>query len=204
MDLNERLLRQIEFSDTLDGLKTVLRRNLIMDGSRRENSAEHSWHMSVMSMFLMEYAPDGVDQCHVMKMMLIHDVVEIDADDTFCYDTKGYEDKAEREQAAADRIFGLLPEDQERGMRALWDEFEACETLDARFANSLDRFQVLLQNMQTGGGTWSLYNIPKSRVLVRMGQVQQGAPKLWPVVLEMLDRAVRQGMLVDDTSEADR
>jgi putative hydrolase of HD superfamily len=133
-----------------------------------------------------------------MKMMLIHDVVEIDADDTFCYDTKGYEDKAEREQAAADRIFGLLPEDQQREMRALWDEFEACETLDSRFANSLDRFQVLFQNMQTQGGTWRIYDIPKSKVLGRMGQIQDGAPRLWPVVLEMLDEAVEQGFLVAD------
>ncbi|KAB1442833.1 HD domain-containing protein [Pseudodesulfovibrio senegalensis] len=196
--MDERFARQIEFSNTLDSLKTILRRNLIMDGSRRENSAEHSWHMSVMAMFLMEYAPDGVDQLHVMKMMLIHDVVEIDADDTFCYDTKGYEDKAEREQAAADRIFGLLPEDQQREMRALWDEFEACETLDSRFANSLDRFQVLFQNMQTQGGTWRIYDIPKSKVLGRMGQIQDGAPRLWPVVLEMLDEAVEQGFLVAD------
>lgn len=196
--MDERFARQIEFSNTLDSLKTILRRNLIMDGSRRENSAEHSWHMSVMAMFLMEYAPDGVDQFHVMKMMLVHDVVEIDADDTFCYDTKGYENKAEREQAAADRIFGLLPEDQQREMRALWDEFEACETLDSRFANSLDRFQVLFQNMQTQGGTWRIYDIPKSKVLGRMGQIQDGAPRLWPVVLEMLDEAVEQGFLVAD------
>lgn len=198
MEFDEDLKKRLEFSNTLDNLKQVLRRNLIMDGSRRENSAEHSWHMGIMAMFMTDYAPAKVDVLHVTQMMLIHDVVEIDAGDTFCYDAKGYEDKAAREQAAADRIFGLLPEKEGTMMRALWDEFEACETTDARFANSLDRFQVLLQNMNTQGGTWRIYDIPKSKVLIRMGQVQQGAPALWPVVLEMLDQAVEQGFLVDD------
>lgn len=199
MAIDERLRRMMEFSDTLDDLKRVSRRNLIMDGSREENSAEHSWHMAVLCMFMQEYAPQGIDQFRAMKMMLVHDVVEIDAGDTFCYDEQGYEDKAEREQAAADRIFGLLPEDAGREMRGLWDEFEACETPEAGFANALDRFQVLRQNLRTGGGTWPKYGIPKSKVLVRMGQIRTGAPRLWPVVLELLEGAVRDGILEDDS-----
>ncbi len=199
MAIDERLQQMMDFSDTLDQLKSVYRKNLIMDGSREENSAEHSWHMAILCMFMDEYAPEKIDQFRAMKMMLIHDVVEIDAGDTFCYDEKGYEDKAEREQAAADRIFGLLPEEMGRELRALWDEFEECETPEAAFANALDRFQVLRQNLRSDGGTWRLYDIPKSRVLVRMGQVREGAPKLWPVVLELLDGAVRDGILKDDT-----
>lgn len=197
--MDDRLMQQIAFSNTLDGLKSVLRRNMLMDSSRRENSAEHSWHMAVLSMVMLEYAPQSVDPFHAMKMMLIHDVVEIDAGDTFCYDTAGYEDKAEREQKAAQRIFGLLPKEQCHSLRALWDEFEACETAEAKFANALDRFQVLMQNMESNGGTWPLYGIPKSKVLERMAAVQEGAPALWPVVLSMLEKAVAQGVLEDDT-----
>lgn len=199
MIIDERLRQVMEFSDTLDELKRVYRKNLTMDGSREENSAEHSWHMAILCMLMDDYAPAGIDRAKAMKMMLIHDVVEIDAGDTFCYDEKGYEDKEDRERAAADRIFGLLPADLECEMRALWDEFEECVTPEAGFANSLDRFQVLRQNLKTEGGTWRLYGIPKSKVMVRMGQVETGAPKLWPVVLELLDKAVRDGILRDDT-----
>lgn len=199
MAIDERLQRMMDFSDTLDELKSVYRKNLIMDGTREENSAEHSWHMAVLCMFMDEYAPQDIDRLRAMKMMLLHDVVEIDAGDTFCYDEKGYRDKAEREQAAADRIFGLLPPEVGRELRALWDEFEAGETSEAAFANSLDRFQVLRQNLRSKGGTWRLYDIPKSKVLGRMDQIRIGAPRLWPVVLELLDNAVRDGLLKDDT-----
>lgn len=202
MAIDERLQQMMEFSDTLDDLKSVYRKNLIMDGSREENSAEHSWHIAILAMFMDEYATQELDQLRTMKMLLIHDVIEIDAGDTFCYDEQGYEDKEERERAAADRIFGLLPDGPAGELRGLWDEFEECATPEAMFANSLDRFQVLRQNLKTKGGTWRLYNIPKSKVLVRMGQVREGAPALWPVVMELLGRAVAEGMLTDDTVES--
>lgn len=192
---NHRLEQQIAFIERLDQLKRVLRHNLVMDESRRENSAEHSWHAATMVMVLSEYAPQAMDQVRVQQMLLLHDVVEIVAGDTFCFDIEGNKDKDERERRAADQIFGLLPSDQNRQMRALWDEFEAGITVEARFANSLDRFQVLLQNVNTRGGTWRIHNIDKGRVIQRMLPIKQGIPALWPVVEHYIEQACSQGVL---------
>lgn len=192
---NHRLEQQIAFIERLDQLKQVLRKNLVMDESRRENSAEHSWHAATMVMVLSEYAPQAMDQARVQQMLLLHDVVEIVAGDTFCFDIEGNKDKDERERRAADQIFGLLPSDQNRQLRALWDEFEAGLTVEARFANSLDRFQVLLQNVNTRGGTWRIHNIDKARVIQRMLPIKQGIPALWPVVEHYIEQACGQGVL---------
>jgi putative hydrolase of HD superfamily len=182
-----RLRSQLEFIAELDKLKLILRRISVIGGSRLENSAEHSWHLGVMVPLLAEYAAEEVDVTRVMKMLLFHDVVEIDAGDTFCFDEEANLDKEEREIRAADRLFGLLPEDQAAELRRAWDEFEAGETAEARFANALDRFQGLMMNHGNKGGTWLEYGITREQILKRMDPIREGAPALWPFVLEVVD-----------------
>lgn len=194
MQIN-RLTQQIQFIIEIDQLKQVMRQTLLTDGSRRENSAEHSWHLAVMASVLAEYAPEGVDIFHAIKMLLIHDLVEIDAGDTFCYDVQGNDGKAEREVQAALRLFGLLPADQGSELRLLWDEFEAGETTTAKFAAALDRIQPLLHNQQTQGGTWRIHGIRRDQVMKRVAVVETGAPELWPFVLQLIDDCVTAGYL---------
>ena len=146
----DRFEQQLRFIVEIDRLKNVLRRTLLTDASRRENSAEHSWHIALMAPLLAEHACEPVNVERVMRMLLVHDIVEIDAGDTFAYDANGNADKAERERRAADRLYGLLPDDQARELRAAWEEFEAAESAEARFAHALDRLQPLLQNLQIG------------------------------------------------------
>lgn len=191
----DRLAQQIQFIIEIDKLKGILRQTLLMDGSRRENSAEHSWHLAMMAVLLIEYAPVGVDLLDVIKMLLLHDLVEIDAGDTFCYDLQGNETKAEREMQAATRLFGLLPKDQGAELRAIWQEFEAQETAAARFAAALDRLQPVLHNQQTRGGTWQLHQINRSQVERRVSPIETGAPELWPFVQNLLDDCVAAGYL---------
>ena len=199
MQIN-RLTQQIQFIIEIDRLKQVIRQTLLTDGSRWENSAEHSWHLAVMAIVLAEYAPEGVDIFHVIKMLLIHDLVEIDAGDTFCYDVQGNESKAAREAQAALRLFGLLPADQGSELRLLWDEFETGETPTAKFAAALDRIQPLLHNQQTQGGTWRIHGIRRDQVMKRLASVETGAPELWPFVLQVIDDCVTAGYLKDDTA----
>ncbi|MBN3947055.1 MAG: HD domain-containing protein [Nostoc sp. NMS7] len=194
MQIN-RLTQQIQFIIEIDQLKQVMRQTLLIDGSRRENSAEHSWHLGVMAIALAEYAPEGVDLFHAIKMLLIHDLVEIDAGDTFCYDVQGNHSKAEREAQAALRLFGLLPADQGSELRLLWDEFEAGETPTAKFAAALDRIQPLLHNQQNGGGSWRIHGIRRNQVIKRVAPVETGAPELWPFVLQLIDDCVTAGYL---------
>lgn len=190
-----RLSQQIDFILEIDKLKQILRQTSLTDGSRRENSAEHSWHLAMMAIALTEYAPQPINQLRVVKMLLLHDLVEIDAGDTFCFDTQANLDKADREQQAADRLFGLLPDDLQKEFRYLWEEFEAAETPDAQFARALDCFQPLLHNYQNGGGTWKQYGITRDRVLWRMQSIQTGAPALWPYVEGVIERAIAAGYL---------
>ncbi|MDT8419727.1 MAG: HD domain-containing protein [Desulfuromonadales bacterium] len=192
-----RLKQQIAFIERLDHLKQVFRQNLVMDESRRENSAEHSWHIASMALVLAEYAPPQVDQLQALKLLLLHDVIEIEAGDTFCFDLEGNRDKLERERLAAEQLFGLLPEDLAAEFRSLWDEFEAGESPEARFSNALDRFQVLLQNLNTRGGTWRIHGIEKARVVQRMLPIRDGAPALWPVVEHYLEEACASGILAE-------
>lgn len=192
---NPRLQQQIAFVVEIDRLKQVLRQTLLMDASRRENSAEHSWHLAMMALVLAEYAPAEVDIQRAIHQVLIHDLVEIDAGDTFCYDTAANNDKADREQQAADRIFGLLPGAIAQDLRQLWDEFEAQATPTARFAASLDRIQPLLHNWQTGGGTWKQHGISRAQVMQRMAPVKTGAPELWPFVVEVIEQSAAAGYL---------
>lgn len=190
-----RLAQQIQFIVEIDFLKRVLRQTLLTDGSRQENSAEHSWHLAMMAIVLTEYAPADVDMLQVIKMLLIHDLVEIDAGDTFCYDVQSNQDKAARESLAATRLFGLLSEEQGVELRALWSEFEAQETATARWAKALDCLQPLLHNQQTQGGTWRLHGITRNQVLERMRSVEKGAPALWPFVQQVIKDCVVAGYL---------
>lgn len=188
--MEQRLKQQMKFIAEIDKLKNVERRNSLIDGSRRENTAEHSWHIAMLAVVLAEYSNEPVDVLHVVKMLLIHDIVEIDAGDTFCYDDVAGMDKEEREQAAADRLFGLLPEEQGREFRALWDEFEARETAEAKFANALDRVQPVLLNASSGGGTWKEYNVSKEQVFQRNLPIQDGSTTLWEVAKKLIEDAM--------------
>lgn len=179
--------RQLAFIAELDKLKRVTRVTRLMGGRRRENSAEHSWHIATMAHLLREYAPEGIDLSRVILMLLVHDVVEIDAGDSPAFGASANADKEERERRAADRLFGLLPDDQASECRSLWDEFEEQGTPEARFAASLDRFQGLLQNWHNGGGTWVEFDVSRERILERMAPVRDGAPALWPLVLRALE-----------------
>jgi putative hydrolase of HD superfamily len=185
---------QLRFVRELDRLKSVLRRTALVDRSRRENSAEHSWHLAMMTLTLGEYAEPGTDLARVVELLLVHDVVEIDAGDTFAFDVAANADKAARETAAAERIFGLLPDDLARQFREAWNEFEAGETPESRFANALDRLQALVQNDAAGdGGTWRANGVTREAVLRRMAPIRDGAPALWPVVLNAVARASAAG-----------
>lgn len=191
----DRLAQQIQFIIEIDRLKTILRQTRITDDSRRENSAEHSWHIAIMAFVLIEHAPEGTDLLRALKMLLIHDLVEIDAGDTFCYDVEGHLDKAEREQLAADRIFGLLPSDQALELRTLWDEFEAQETVTAKFAASLDRLQPILLNRQNQGGTWKQHQITQAQVMKRIAPIETGSPPLWTLTQQVIDECVAAGYI---------
>ncbi len=192
----DRFRQQIEFILEVDKLKNVLRKTILMDRSRRENSAEHSWHIALTVLILSEYTKDSdVDMFRVMKILLIHDLIEIDAGDTYCYDDQGRQDQAQREKKAADRIFNLLPADQATALRELWDEFEERKTPESRFANALDRLQPFLHNYFTEGQTWQENNIKSAQVKSRMRPVDDGAPVLWNYVSSLIDDGVKKGFL---------
>ena len=175
-----RLDAQLAFLAEGDRLKSVLRATTLHDASRRENSAEHSWHVMLHALVLAEHAARPVDVSRVLTMLLLHDLVEIDAGDTPIHGDHDPAEQEAREQAAADRIFGLLPEDQRDGLRAIWEEFEAAESDDAVFAKSIDRVQPVLSNLASGGGTWPEYNVTPEQLETRVGtKVSRGAPALW-------------------------
>lgn len=194
----ERLKKQIEFILEVDKIKNIFRMTKIHDGSRRENDAEHSWHLTLMAFLLSEYSKaDNIDILKVMKMCIVHDIVEIDAGDTFCYDVAGNLDKLEREQKAAERIFGLLPEDQGMELKALWEEFDAMETPEAKYAAALDRLQPVMLNYLNNGGTWREHHITKEQVVKRNSRIEEGAPELWKFASELIDEAITKGLLAD-------
>ncbi len=172
----ERLNKQMQFIIEIDKVKSILRQNFLADGSRRENDSEHSWHLAMMVVILSEYFK-GADMLKTVKMVLIHDLVEIYAGDTFAYDEQGYLDKDEREQAAADRLFALLPRDQASEYRDLWDEFERMDTGEAIFAAAVDRIQPLLMNSESGGKMWKQHKVTKEMVLKRNKLVLEDAPE---------------------------
>ena len=192
---NARLAQQLAFIVEIDRLKGIIRRAPLIDGSRRENSAEHSWHLALMAMVLAEYIDEPVDVGRTIRLVLVHDIIEIDAGDTFAYDLSGYADKAEREERAAGRIFGLLPGDQAAEFRALWDEFEAGRTAEARFANALDRLMPLLHNYLNEGGVWRENGIGADKVRQRMAPVEQVSAELGELVESFVQAAVEHGYI---------
>lgn len=192
----DRLARQMAFVAEIDRMKTILRQTWLLDSSRRENDAEHSWHIAVMALVLAEHAERPVDIGRVIRMMLVHDLVEIDAGDTFIYDDAGHADKEARERAAADRIFGLLPPGQGADLRALWDEFEARDTDDARFAAALDRLQPLFHNCMTEGKAWRQHGVTADRVRkLNRERIEAASPALWRYASRLIDEAVAKGHL---------
>ncbi|MCM3878616.1 MAG: HD domain-containing protein [Vicinamibacterales bacterium] len=191
----DRLAQQIAFLAEADKLKGILRRTPLIDDSRQENSAEHSWHLLLVAIVLREYADPALDLYRVLEMATVHDLVEIDAGDTFAYDTAGIETKAEREQAAADRIFSLLPSDQRDRFRLLWEEFEAHRTPEACFANAIDRFQPLLQNAHSGGGSWRTHDLNRAQVIKRMAPIETAMPGVWPAVVKVVDTFCATGVI---------
>ena len=193
--MHDRLKQQLDFLLEIDRLKEVLRQSYICGGLRKENSSEHSWHLAVMAIVLAGYAGNAVDIMRVVKMALVHDLVEIDAGDTFCYDDAGNADKAAREAAAADRIFGLLPHDQGRELRSLWEEFEARATPDARFAAALDRLMPIMHNYASRGKTWREHGVAAALVLERNRHIEDGSAQLWAFAKSLIEDAIEKGWL---------
>lgn len=191
-----RIEKQLRFLVEVDKLKNVLRQTLLIDKSRRENDAEHSWHFALMAMMLQEYAGSTeVDITRVLKMALIHDLIEIYAGDTFAYDDQGNYDKEARERASADKLFAIPPEDQGRELRALWEEFDRMETPDAKYAASIDRLQPLIHNYYTEGHTWKIGPVTSDKVYKRMAPIREGMPGLWPVVEHIIEDSIQKGYL---------
>ena len=194
-EINERLEKQLRFMLELDKMKNLYRQTYVLHEERKENDAEHSWHLAVMAFLLSEYSNLPVDTPRVMKMVLLHDVVEIDAGDTYCYDAEGNSSKAEREKKAADRLFGLLPDDQRDEFRAMWEEFEGNSTPDAKFANLLDHLQPLVLNYTKGGISWQEHGIYKDQVENRNKDSADASLELSTLISSIIDDASEQGML---------
>lgn len=196
--MEERLKKQLEFILEADKSKFIGRQTYLSDGIRKENDAEHSWHLALMTALLSEYAKEKIDVQKTMVMVLIHDIVEIDAGDTYAYDEAGNLTKREREVKAADRIFNILPTDQAKEMRDLWEEFEACETPEAKFAHTMDNLQPILLNDKTKGKSWRERQIKKSQVEKRQRTTKMGSDTLMEVVNQIIEKNVENGNLKDE------
>ena len=186
----EPLRRQLEFILEIDRLKSVLRQSYLIDIDRHENSAEHSWHLAVAAMVLAEHAKERIDVSKVIRLVLVHDLVEIDAGDTFIYDDAGNVGKAGREQKAANRLFGVLPEEQGQTFMALWREFEDRQTPDAKFAFALDRLMPILHNVFTQGRSWKEHGIRQEQALKKNRPIEDGSPDLWQVVESLITQTL--------------
>ena len=194
----ERFAKQISFILEADQEKNIMRQTHLSNHGRNENDAEHAWHMALMAYLLKEYANEDIDISKVMIMCLIHDIVEIDAGDTYAYDAEGLKTQKEREEKAKERIFGLLPDDQKEMMTALFDEFEAFETPESCFAHAMDNFQPFLLNDSNEGGDWQEHGVSISQVLRRQTQSAKGSKEITDYVLEKLEEHVEKGHIIDD------
>jgi putative hydrolase of HD superfamily len=192
----EHLLKQVAFIHEIDKVKYILRKTKLFKSERNENDAEHSWHLAIMAIILAEYANEPVDILKVVKMLLIHDVVEIDAGDIFLYDTTINHTNTEAELKAAKRIFGLLPDEQAADLMAIWEEFESGETMEAKFARAMDRLEPLLQNISNDGGTWKEFGVSYEKVLEKKSVIQKGSDQLWEFARELINESVKNGILV--------
>lgn len=195
-----RLDRQFAFIKEIDREKEIVRQTYLADASRQENDAEHAWHMAIMTYLLADYSNEKLDVAKTMMMLLIHDIVEIDAGDTFAYDDEGKKTQREREVKAADRIYSLLPEDQAKELRSLWDEFEEGETTEARFARTMDNLQPMMLNNASGGRSWKEHGVVLSKILERNKRTALGSEKLWAYAREnWLKPNVEKGIIKEDT-----
>ena len=194
----DRIEKQISFIKEIDKLKDVYRRSYLLSQSRNENSAEHCWHVAMMAILLSEYAESPIDVAHVVELLMIHDVVEIDAGDTFCYDEEANSDKEQREQEAANRIFKILPDDQADKLMQLWREYEIAQTPESRFANALDRLMPLMHNFNTSGRSWQEHGVTKNQVIERNQKIALGSQTLWEYARKLIVTAVEKGFLDDD------
>ena len=204
MSTPTRLEEQIAFLVEIDKLKSILRQTPIADGSRRENTAEHSWHLAMFAVVLAEHAPEPVDVSTVILMLLVHDIVEIDAGDTLIYAAADAAEPAQQEadeQAAAHRIFSLLPIDQAARLRAVWDEFEAKETAESKFAKTIDRLQPMLLNRVSGGGSWTAHGIAADKTRRLIHSTMQPGSVLTAYALQLVEHAVREGLLLPDPND---
>jgi len=193
--ISDRLKKQLEFMLELDKMKNLYRQTYVLHENRKENDAEHSWHIAIMAFLLEEYADSETDTFKVIKMLLIHDVVEIDAGDTYCYDEEGYKTKADREEKSAQRIFGLLPDDQKREFYQLWREFEDAETNEAKFAGVLDKLQPILLNYSKNGISWQEHGIYGKQVSARNRNTSEISAELAEVINAVIEDAVNKGWL---------
>lgn len=191
-----RFEQQIEFIREIDKVKNIFRQTYLADGKRKENDAEHSWHIALMAVILKEYAPQA-DTARVMTMVLLHDLVEIDAGDTYAYDSQGAKTKQAREEAAARRIFGILPEDQGRWFRELWEEFEEYRSPDAEYAHMLDNFQPILLNDAAGGKSWAEHGVMKSQIYKRNEKIQGTSEHIWEYMQEVVEKNIDSGNIKD-------
>ena len=197
--MDSRLDKQFEFIGEIDKEKKIVRQTFLSDGSRKENDAEHAWHMAIMAVLLSEYANEKIDVLKTVTMLLLHDVVEIDAGDTYAYDEEGKKTQRQREVTAADRIYGLLPEDQKKKYRDLWEEFEACETPEAKFARTMDHIQPLILNDASGGLSWLEHGVSVSQILDRNKNTAKGSEALWEYSREKLIKPnVESGKIKND------
>ena len=193
-----RLEQQLQFILEIDKVKKIIRQTPLSDASRKENDAEHSWHIALMAYLLQEYAEEPVEVSKVMLMVLIHDLVEIDAGDTYAYDEEGAKTKDERERKAADHIFGMLPGDQGMYLKALWEEFEAYETAEARYAHLLDNFQPLLLNDAAGGISWTEHQVKKSQIYKRNEKVEETSATIWKCMQDKIDKHIQADHVLDE------
>lgn len=191
----DNLLKQVDFIKEIDKLKYIQRKTRLFNSSRHENDAEHSWHLAMMTIVLAEHSDVPVDVLKVLKMVLIHDIVEIDAGDTFIYDTQKNHTNTDQELAAARRIFGLLPPAQAAEFVAIWEEFEEGLTHEAKFARAMDRFEPLLQNTSNAGGTWAEFDVNYQQVYDKKKAIQQGSATIWTYAEGLLDQSVESGIL---------
>ena len=194
--MTDRLQQQMNFILEIDKEKNIFRQTHLSGHGRNENDAEHAWHMAIMAYLLQEYANEPVDIAHVMLMCLIHDVVEIDAGDTYCYDAAGLQTQKAREDAAKERIYSLLPEDQKEALTAIFDEFEANETPEARFAHAMDNFQPLLLNNSNNGGDWREHKVTAKQVYGRQAKTRPGSETLYEVTDAILQENIKKGNLL--------
>ncbi|WP_158992933.1 HD family hydrolase [Mucilaginibacter sp. L196] len=191
----EQLQKQVDFIHEIDKVKYIQRKTRLFNSDRTENDAEHSWHLALMALVLSGHSNEAIDLFKVIKMLLIHDLVEIDAGDIFLYDTATSHTNTIAELAAARRIFGLLPQNQAEELILIWEEFEAGETAESKFARAMDRFEPLLQNRSNNGGTWKEFNVPYDKVIEKKGIIKKGSDFIWKYAKKLIDNSLEEGML---------